>query len=45
MNRDRMLKKIGVIADTLGIMGLHEMGFNIPRTSLKARYVVELMKK
>ena len=35
-NRNRMLKSTDVIADTLGIIGLQELGFNIPRTNLKA---------
>ena len=35
MNRNRELKTIGVIADTLGIGGLREMGYNITKTNLK----------
>ena len=34
MNRNGELKTIGVIADTLGIRGLREMGYNITKTSL-----------
>ena len=35
MNRNGELKMIGVIADTLGINGLREMGFGILKTNLK----------
>ena len=35
MNRNRELKTIDVIADTLGIRGLREMGYNISKTNLK----------
>ena len=35
MNRNGELKMIGVIADTLGIRGLREMGYNITKTNLK----------
>ena len=35
MNRNGELKTIGVIADTLGIRGLREMGYNITKTNLK----------
>ena len=31
MNRNGELKTIGVIADALGIRGLREMGYNIPK--------------
>ena len=37
MNRNGELKTIGVIADTLGIRGLREMGYNITKTNLKPR--------
>ena len=39
------LKTIGVIADTLGIRGLREMGFDIFKTNLKPRHVLDLMGK
>ena len=35
MNRNGELKTICVIADTLGIRGLREMGYNITKTHLK----------
>ena len=35
MNRNGELKMISVIADTLGIGGLREMGYNISKTNLK----------
>ena len=35
MNRNRELKMIGIIVDTLGIRGLQEMGYNISKTNLK----------
>ena len=35
MNRNGELKTIGVIADTLGIRGLREMGYNTTKTNLK----------
>ena len=35
MNRSGELKTIGVIADTLGIRRLREMGYNITKTNLK----------
>ena len=35
MNRNGELKAIGVIADTLGMRGLQEMGHNITKTNLK----------
>ena len=43
MNRE--LNMIGVIADTLGIRGLREMGFDISKTNLKPRHVLDLMEK
>ena len=45
MNRNGELKMIGVIADTLGIRGLREMVYNISKTNLKPRFVLDLMKK
>ena len=45
MNRNGELKTIGVIADTLGIRGLREMGYNISKTNLKLRFVLDLMEK
>ena len=35
MNRNGVLKTTGVIADTLEIGGLQEMGYNISKTNLK----------
>ena len=45
MNRNGELKTIGVIADTLGIRRLQEMGYNITKTNLKPRFVLDLMEK
>ena len=45
MNRNGELKTVGVIADTLGIRGLREMGYNITKTNLKPRFVLDLMEK
>ena len=45
MNRNGQLKTIGVIADTLGIKGLREMGFDISKTNLKPRHVLDLLEK
>ena len=45
MNRNGELKTIGIIADTLGIRGLREMGYNITKTKLKPRFVLDLMEK
>ena len=45
MNRNGELKTIGVIADTLGIGGLRVMGYNIFKTNLKPRFVLDLMEK
>ena len=45
MNRNGELKTIGVIADTLGIRGLREMGYNITKTNLKPRFVLDLFEK
>ena len=45
MNRNGELKTIGVIADTLGIRGLREMGYHITRTNLKPRHVLDLLGK
>ena len=45
MNRNGELKTIGVIADTLGIRGLRKMGYNITKTNLKPRFVLDLLEK
>ena len=45
MNRNGELKTIGIIADTLGIRGLREMGYNITKTNLKSRFVLDLLEK
>ena len=45
MNRNGELKMVGVIADTLGIRGLREMGYNITKTNLKPRFVLDLPEK
>ena len=45
MNKNGELKTVGVIADILGIGGLREMGYNISRTNLKPRFVLDLMEK
>ena len=45
MNRNGELKTIAVIADTLGIRGLREMGYNITKTNLKPRFVLDLLEK
>ena len=45
MNRNGELKTIGVIADRLGIGGLREIGYNISKTNLKPRFVLDLMEK
>ena len=45
MNRNGELKTIGVIADTLGIRGFREMGYNITKTNLKPRFVLDLLEK
>ena len=45
MNRNGELKTVGIIADTLGIRGLQEMGYNITKTNLKPRFVLELLEK
>ena len=45
MNRNGELKTIGFIADTLGIRGLREMGYNITKTNLKPRFVSDLLEK
>ena len=44
MNRNGELKTIGVIADTLGIGGLREMGYNISKTNLEPRFFLDLME-
>ena len=43
MNRNGELKTIGVIADTLEIRGLQEMGYNITKTNLKPLFVLDLL--
>ena len=45
MNRNGELKTIGVKAKTLGIIGLCEMDFIIPKTNLKPQYVLDLLEK
>ena len=45
MNRNGELKTTGVIVETLEIRGLREMGYNITRTNLKPRFVLDLMEK
>ena len=44
MNRNGKLKTISVIADTLGIRGLREMGFKIIETNLKPQHVLDLLE-
>ena len=45
MNRNGELKTIGIIAETLGIRGLREMSYNITKTNLKPRFVLDLLEK
>ena len=45
MNRNGELKTIGVISYTLVIRGLREMGYNITKTNLKPRFVLDLLEK
>ena len=45
MNRNGNLKTIGVIADTFGIRGLREIGFDISKTNLKPQHVLDLLEK
>ena len=45
LNRNGELKTIGVIADTLGIRGLREIGYNIAKTNLKPQFVLDLLEK
>ena len=45
MKRNGEIKTIGIMADTLGIGGLREMGYNITKTNLKPRFVLDLMEK
>ena len=45
MNRNGELKMVGIIADTLGIRGLREMGYNITKTNLKPQFVLDLLEK
>ena len=42
MNRNGELKMVGIIADTLGIRGLREMGYNITKTNLKTSICLRL---
>ena len=45
MNRNGVLKMTGIIADTLGIRGLQEIGYNITKTNFKPRFILDLMEK
>ena len=45
MNRNGELKTIGETAKSLGIRGLREMGYNISKTNLKPRFVLDLLEK
>ena len=45
MHRNGELKTIGIIADTSEIRGLREMGYNISKTNLKPRFVLDLLEK
>ena len=45
MNRNGELKMIDIIADTLGIRGLRDLGYNITKTNLKPRFALDLMEK
>ena len=44
-NRNGELETIGVIADTLGIRGLQEMGYDITKTNLKPQHILDLLEK
>ena len=44
MNRNGELKTFDLMADTLGIRGLREMGYNITKTNLKPRFVLHLLE-
>ena len=44
-NRNGELKAVGVIVDTMSIKGLREMGYNITKTNLKPRFVLDLLEK
>ena len=44
-NRNGELKTTGEIAKALGIKRLREMGFNISKTNLKPRFVLDLLEK
>ena len=44
-NRNGEQKTIGVIADILGIRGLREIGYNITKTNLKPKFVLDLLEK
>ena len=45
MNRNGELKTIGIIADTLGIRKLREMGYNITKINLEPRFVLDLLEE
>ena len=45
MNRNGELRTIGIIANTLGIRGLRVVGYNITKTNLKLRFVLDLLEK
>ena len=45
MDKNGELKTIGIRTDTLGIRGLREMGYNIAKTNLKPRFVLDLLEK
>ena len=45
MNTNGELKTVGVIANTFGIRVLREMGYNISKTNLKPRFVLDLLEK
>ena len=45
MNRNGELKTIGIIADTSGNRGLREICYNIVKTNLKPRFVLDLLEK
>ena len=44
-NRNRELKMVGVIANTLGIKRLQEVGYNVSETNLKPQFVLDLLEK
>ena len=45
MNKNGELKMTGVIENTLRVRGLREMGYNITKTSLTPRFLLDLMEK